>query len=605
MAQFLKTRGVADAVFSPDGEHVAYLDDVTGTAQVWVTAVDCGRPTQVTFFDGRVRGVSWSWADPRRLLIQKDVDGDERYQLYLLDLEDADGRGGVRIERLTTAEGARHGFGGWSRDGHRIAYRSNARQPASFDAYVMDLGSRVARRVQESDGLLAAAGFAPGGERLLTKLTTGPDESRLFVVDLRDDAVRPLTPADAPAARYDYTYWTADGRGILTLTDRDRDLRSLARIDVASGAVEYLRDDPWPAERLEVSADGRRLALSLNEDGYSELHLHDLEADRALDVPALPRGVIYDLDFTPDGRRLAVTLRTPQRMGEIFVIDLETGTVRQLTHASQAGIPDSILVEPRIVRYQSFDGLEIPALLFVPDRPSGRRPPPCLVYAHGGPTSQSRPRFSGFLQYFAARGFVVFAPNVRGSSGYGRTFLNLDNVERREDSVRDLALGVEWLVAEGLVDPERVAIYGGSYGGYMVLAALTLYPDMWAAGVESAGIANFVTFLEGTGAYRRAHREQEYGSLATDRELLRRLSPIHRADSIQAPLLILHGANDPRVPVGEAEQIAAALEARGGVVEFMRHEDEGHSIGRVERRIETYTRVAAFIEEHLGLAPSP
>jgi dipeptidyl aminopeptidase/acylaminoacyl peptidase len=398
-------------------------------------------------------------------------------------------------------------------------------------------------------------------------------------------------------------FWAAGGRSLLLLTDRGHDRLALARLELASGEIEYLRQDPWPAERLEVSHDGRRLALCLNRDGYSELHLEDLTTGEPLPAPALPAGVIAGLDFTADGRRLAIVLATPRAPHEIHVYDLETGELRQVTHAHMAGIPRDELVEPRLVRYPSFDGLEISALVFEPDRPpagAGGEPRPLLVYAHGGPSGQSRPRLSTLSQYFVRRGYVVLAPNVRGSSGYGRAFLNLDNRERREDSVADLKFGVDRLIAEGGVDPERVAIHGGSYGGYMVLAALTLYPEMWAAGVSRVGIANFVSFLERTGDYRRSHREEEYGDLEEDRALLERLSPLGRVDRIRAPLMVIHGANDPRVPVGEAEQIVAALRARGGPVEYLRYEDEGHGLVRLENRIDAYSRMAGFLDRYLG-----
>jgi dipeptidyl aminopeptidase/acylaminoacyl peptidase len=284
----------------------------------------------------------------------------------------------------------------------------------------------------------------------------------------------------------------------------------------------------------------------------------------------------------------------------VWAWEPEQGTVRQLTHASRARIPDSAFVEPELVHYESFDELTIPAWLYMPpaDVRTGDKPP-VIVYPHGGPESQSRPSFNAIFAYFLNRGYAIFAPNVRGSSGYGTRFMNLDNVRKRMDSVKDLAQGASWLRDSGKIDPKRMAIYGGSYGGFMVLAATTNYPDLYAAAVAVVGIANFVTFLEKTGAYRRAAREAEYGSLEHDSEFLESISPIHQVDTIQTPLMVVHGANDPRVPVGEAEQIVAALKARGVPVEYLRYDDEGHGLIKLANRLDAYPKMAAFLDRHL------
>jgi dipeptidyl aminopeptidase/acylaminoacyl peptidase len=508
---------------------------------------------------------------------------------------------GSGLVRLTPDDEARYAFGGWHPDGRRIAYGVNEAGSTGYDVHMLDLETGESELIYESEGIGGAAGFSPSGDRMLIRRTISSGETRYLVYRFDLGELRPLTPVDPPA-RFHYTYWSPDGRSIFTLTDRDRDFLTLARIDVETGELTYLRDDPWPAERLDVSWDATRAVIVFNRGGFSELVIWDLEADRELPPPDLPPGVIYGIELAPDGSRLAVELRTPRRPGEVWSYDLASGEVRRVTRGALVGIPESALGEPELVEYRSFDDLEISALLYRPPATADAAgPPPCLVYAHGGPASQSRPRYSSLVQYFVTRGYVVFAPNVRGSKGYGRTFMNLDNVERREDSVRDLLAGVRSIIEQGIVDSTRVAIYGGSYGGYMSLAALTMAPDLFAAGVASVGISNFVTFLENTGAYRRSHREREYGSLEHDRELLERISPLHRVDRIRAPLMLVHGANDRRVPVGEAKQIAAAVRERGGTVELLINEHEGHHITRTETRITTYTRVAEFVDRHLGV----
>ncbi len=600
--RYLQIRGQVGAAIAPDGSAIAYIDRATGVPEAWVVPAAGGWPAQITFFGERVQAIHWSPYARDRLIVERDVGGSERSQLFLLDPT------GANLVRLTGDDRVIHGFGGFAPDGHTIAYRSNARDEAYFDLYLLDLETGAARRVLEQDGMNAAAGFSPDGKQLLVVRTTGADEDQLLALELASGAARPLTP-ESPPARHASPHWSSDGRAVYLLTDCGREFMSLARLDVTTGQLAFLRDDPWDAEALAVSADGRRLALVLDADGVSKLVLLDLETGTVLPSPPMPAGVILDLDWTPDGRRLALTLSNARSPGTIATFDPEPagapecgdGALWPVTRPVLAGIPPGAFVEPRVVSWPSFDGRTISGFFYAPAAPASARPP-CLAIAHGGPAAQSRPSFNVLAQYYAAHGCAVFLPNVRGSTGYGRTFMRLDDGERREDAVADLERGVAWLARQGLVDSARVAIHGRSYGGYVTLAALTLYPERWAAGVEIAGISNFVTFLEQTGAYRRRHREAEYGSLEHDRSLLERLSPIHRVDRIRAPLLVVHGSNDPRVPIGEAEQMVEALRARGRPVEFLRFADEGHALSRLDDRLAAYGAMARFLAAHLGFA---
>jgi dipeptidyl aminopeptidase/acylaminoacyl peptidase len=279
----------------------------------------------------------------------------------------------------------------------------------------------------------------------------------------------------------------------------------------------------------------------------------------------------------------------------VWTVALPDGEPQRLTRSATAGIPVGSFRRPEIVRYPTFDGREIPALFYEPGETS-ENAPPVVVNVHGGPEAQSRPLFAPITQYLLGRDYAVFAPNVRGSTGYGKAYTHLDDVYLRMDSVKDLAYASEWLRSKG---HERIAIMGGSYGGFMVLAALTEYPELWSAGVDIVGIASMVTFLENTGSYRRALREPEYGSLEKDRPFLESISPIHKAGEITAPLMVIHGKNDPRVPVGEAEQIVERVRGSGGVVEYLLYEDEGHGLTKLKNRLDAYPKIAAFLDEHL------
>jgi dipeptidyl aminopeptidase/acylaminoacyl peptidase len=310
------------------------------------------------------------------------------------------------------------------------------------------------------------------------------------------------------------------------------------------------------------------------------------------------------LTFAPDESKLAVGFDGPRHNPDIHLLDLtQPGRpLSQLTRSSRAGVAVNEFAEPELIRYRTFDERMIPAWFYRPAVRAGELPP-VIVYPHGGPESQTRPQFNALFQYFVANGYGVLAPNVRGSTGYGTAFMNLDNVERRLDAVNDLAHAAFWLRDQRQGDPRRLAVYGGSYGGFMVLAAVTRYPDLFAAGINVVGIANFITFLERTGPYRRAHREGEYGSLERDREFLQRISPINMVDRIRCPMMVIHGANDPRVPIGEAEQIVAALRMRMIPVEYLRYEDEGHGIARLRNRLDCYPRMVAFLDRHVKNRP--
>jgi len=344
------------------------------------------------------------------------------------------------------------------------------------------------------------------------------------------------------------------------------------------------------------------VVYSRNVDGYTEITVGELvEPDRIdpFPTPDLPEGVAGGVSFGPDGDRFALTAAGSAHNANVYVVDATTGETERWTAASTAGIPPDTFVDPELVHYPTFDGKEIPAFFSVPATEPPENGYPVIVDIHGGPESQRRPSFASVKRYLLNNGYAVFEPNVRGSSGYGKAYAALDDVEKRMDSVADIKAGVEWLHDHPEVDSDRVVAMGGSYGGFMVLAALTEYPELWAAGVDIVGIANFVTFLENTGDWRRKLREAEYGSLAEDREFLESISPINNIAAIESPLFVLHGENDPRVPVGEAEQIVERTREQGVPVRKLIFDDEGHGFAKLENRIEAYRAVVEFLAEYV------
>ena len=606
--RYLNVRSAHGASVGPDGDTLSFLMDTTGVPQVWTLDAPGAWPEQRTFFDDRVTFASWS---PERLelIVGRDRGGNEKEALYRLDVADGS------ITDLTEHPDAKHWFGGWSPDGERFAFASNRRDESVFDVYVQDRDATGAdaERVYEGDGWFSVAGWSPDGDRLLLTESHSSFDQDVYVLDVATGSRRHLTPHEG-TVRHLSANWGPDGEYVYLVTDRDTDTLRLSAIDLSTddlSAVEAagddetaaaLADDAWNVDGVAVDQDSRRLVYTRNVDGYTELGVGELVAPTRLDgfpTPDLPPCVAGGVSFGPDGDRFALTVTRSDDTANVYVVDVPSGETERFTRASTAGIPRDIFVTPELVRYPSFDGREIPAFFSLPETDTGHGETPVVVDVHGGPESQRRPSFGRVKQYLLSRGYAVFEPNVRGSTGYGKAYTHLDDVEKRMDSVADLKAGVDWLHDHPAVDPDRIAVMGASYGGFMSLAAMTAYPDVWAAGVDIVGIANFATFLENTGDWRRELREAEYGSLDEDREFLESISPINNVDRIDAPLFVLHGANDPRVPVGEAEQIAEQAADQGVPVEKLVFDDEGHGISKRENRIEAYTAVVEFLDQHV------
>ncbi|WP_428262724.1 S9 family peptidase [Haliangium sp.] len=595
LEQYLETRAAELSDISADGRRLLITTRFGETSQVHLVEQPMGARTQLTFAPEPAAQASFVPGGGAGVVYVADIGGNEQFQLWHLD------RATGRRTRLTDAD-SRNGVPRWSPDGAQLAYASNSRNKRDFDIWVgdgRDPGS--ARRLVDGSGWWYPVDWSPDGSKLIVGEYISANESHLHLVDVASGQVTRLSPEGK--ATYESAQFAADGRRIYVASDREGEFTELYETDLGgSGWRSLTRDIPWDVVSVDLSSDGRTLAFTTNEDGLSVLYLLDTRTRRSRRVPGLPAGLIGDLQFARRAPVLAFTVAGATRPGDVFTYDLRRRALTQWTASELGGLDREALVEPELIRFETFDGKQIPAFYY---KPAGAGPFPVIVNIHGGPEGQARPVFSSLTQYLVNEsGVAMLYPNVRGSSGYGKSYLLLDNGMKREDSVKDIGALLDWIAARPELDARRVGVLGGSYGGYMVLATLVHFGQRIAAGVDVVGISNFVTFLENTAEYRRDLRRVEYGD-ERDPEMrahLEQISPLRRAAEIQSALFVVQGANDPRVPASEAEQIVAAVRGAGQDVWYMLAKNEGHGFRKKDNR-DLYTLLTVmFFEKQLGVS---
>ena len=636
VARYLAIDTVEEPTITPAGR-LLFRADTTGTPQVWTTDEPGAWPERLTPHEQRVSTVVAS-PTAEAVVFGMDRGSDERDQLFHYDLT-------TGTERPLTADPeSKHAFGGWFPDGDRIAFTANREQSGRFDVYTLDVSGVSSGTDDDSaaddtaepeliaegpGGWHNVAAVGPEGERLALVTPNASFDDDLSVLELATGETRRLSD-DEPAQYADVTF-DGDG-GLLCVTNHGADTAYVGRVSVDTGDVVPVAGydersggpgtDAWNVDSLAYHADTDRLLFTTNAGGYSRLHGGRL-ADGGFEPVELPSvdGIVSEPTFAPDGGRVAVTHTASADPYGVHTLawpagdttagdasdepdepESEQAGFTAWTPVGTCGIPRESFREPETIHYETFDDRSIPAYWTLPagvDPETADGDVPVIVDIHGGPEHQRRPWFYPTKQFFLAQGYAVLEPNVRGSSGYGRAYTHADDVRNRMDSVRDVKHGVEWLQEHSAVDSDRIVAYGRSYGGFMVLAAITEYPDLWAAAVEFVGIADFTTFLENTGEWRRSHREAEYGSLADDYEFLKEISPLSKIDRVACPLFVQHGANDPRVPVSEARQVIDRAREAGVPVESLIFEDEGHHTTSRSNLIEEFEAIASFLAEHV------
>ena len=578
---------------SPDGRYMAYLSNETGSPQVWIRDLTGVAPLrQLTALPDPVSNVQWS-PTGEWLAYVVAPGGGLNTQVWLINVD------GSGARRVTPGGKDNNALNVWTRDGKALLIDTNKDNPAARDAGILDVATGQWRMLTSGQGLNSFADER--GDRIVLNRLMGRGDNNLYLVDLKTGKETLLTPHEGKAQ----TGWgelSVDGKAVYVGSNVGRDRAAFGVItlgpDGAPSPIKYLasRDDAV-ADGAVLSDDGSVAALMWNAGGRSELAWLDTASGKVRPGPALPIDIGGPAEFTPDGKSLILVGGAANRTGDIYSVDFATGAVTRLTTSRHDGVDLAALVRPELIEYQGDDGVKLSGWLY---RPAGAKGPLPLVFNyHGGPEGQARPSMSPDAQALVANGIAVFAPNVRGSSGFGKAFMAMDDGARRVDGVRDIKATTDALVSRGIADPKRLGIMGGSYGGYMVMAGVTEYPDMFAAGANLFGVVNFESFFRETEPWMAAISTTEYGDPATEMDMLRRLSPIHKLDRIKTPLFVLHGANDTNVPVVEAEQIVSSLKARGVPVKYTLFPDEGHGWRKTPNRIRSTTEIVAFFVEHL------
>ncbi|MFN3875415.1 MAG: prolyl oligopeptidase family serine peptidase [Flavobacteriales bacterium] len=594
---YTESRGAALAAWHPVRKEMLISTRFSNTGQLHRVRFPGGARTQLTFYEDAVGRADYEPLEGRYFLFSKDAGGNEFSQLYRMD---ADGR----VTLLTDGRRSQNGGGVWSRDGRRIAYASTMRNGKDRDIRVMDPLDPATDRVaaENSGGGWGVSDWSPDDQRLLLAEGISVNESRIWIADIATGAKTRLLPLKDERATYRPIAWNADGTGIFLVSNKDSEFNRLCLYDLRARELKAITDRiPWDVVSVDLTRDRSRIAFTTNEDGLSKLYLMDARTLAYEVVPGLPVGLIGGVAWTHDGRSLGLTLTTYASTSDAYEYDTVTRELIRWTESELGGMDVSGLRAPELVKWNSFDGRTISGYLYRPHaRFTGKRP--VIISIHGGPEAQSRPGFQGRSNYFLNElGVAIIYPNVRGSSGYGKSFLDLDNGYKREDSVKDIGALLDWIAEQPGLDADRVMVTGGSYGGYMTLAVSVHYADRIRCAIDVVGISNFVTFLRNTEDYRRDLRRVEYGDErdAKMAAFLESISPLNNAERITKPLFIVQGGNDPRVPASEAVQMKERIKAKGGEVWFLMANDEGHGFRKKANADFQFYATVAFIRRHL------
>ncbi|MDB5324061.1 MAG: hypothetical protein JWN40_5692 [Phycisphaerales bacterium] len=598
VGRYVEFRAAAFRSWHPVRREMLIRTRFADTMQLHRVAMPLGARTQLTFFPDSVAGGSFQPTIGDQFIFNKDTGGNEFAQIYRYDFTSGD------VTLLTDGK-SRNSAGVWSHKGDRIVYTSTRRNRKDADFYIMSPADpKTDKLLSQSDSTgWSALDWSRDDSTILVTNYISANESRLFVMNATTGQRSELTPSTTDKVAWTGGAFARDGKGVYTATDQGSEFSRLAYIDLATKQVTIVTPDAkWDVESFALSDDGRHLAYVTNEDGIAALHLLETATNQQLALPKLPAGQVSSLDWHKNNRDLAFTLSSARSPADVYSLDVTTSKVDRWTESETAGLNTAAFAEPQLIRWKSFDGREISGFLYSPDPAKFPGKRPVIVNIHGGPEGQFRPAFlAGTNYYLNVLGVAVIFPNVRGSAGYGKTFLTLDNGKLREDSVKDIGALLDWIKTSDALDPDRIMITGGSYGGYMTLACSVHFADRIRCSVDVVGISNFVTFLQRTEPYRQDLRRAEYGDERDPemREFLTSISPLTNVSKISKPLFVVQGANDPRVPRTEADQMVEALKNQGTPVWYLLGKDEGHGFAKKKNYEYQFYATIAFVKQHL------
>ena len=596
--RYLEFRAAGFSSWHPTKREMLISTRFGETPQMHEVKMPGGARRQLTFSAEPVGGGAWQPKHGRYIVFAQDTGGGEFYQYHRLDPDTG------RITLLTDGK-SRNGSGRFSKDGESFAYTSTRRTGRDTDVWLMNPAEPKSDRLlcELPGGGWGVSDWSHDGTRLLLLEYISINKSRLYLADAKTGAKELLTPDEATPVAYSEAQFAKDGKSIFITTDKGSEFQRLARLDLATKQLTVLTADlNWDVDSFDLSPDGKTIAFITNEDGVGKIHLIEAKSGKKLRGPELPLGIPSGVTWHENGRDLAFSFNSAKSPTDAYSYDVKTGKLERWTESETGGLNTASFIEPELIRVKSFDGLQVSGFLYRPDTKKFPGKRPIIVSIHGGPESQSRPIFQARNNYYLNElGVAILFPNVRGSSGYGKTFLTLDNGFKREDSVKDIGAFLDWIATDTGLDAERIAVMGGSYGGYMTLASLVHFGDRLRCGVDVVGISSFITFLKNTQDYRRDLRRVEYGDERDPAmaEFLQRVSPLTNVDKIRKPLFVVQGKNDPRVPVTEAEQMVAAIREKGGTVWYLMAEDEGHGFAKKRNVDFQFLSTIQFLREHL------
>jgi dipeptidyl aminopeptidase/acylaminoacyl peptidase len=593
------TRQIGRATWSPDGKSIAFISNMSGRNNLWIVPSEGGFPVQMTVSDQRQTNPAWS-PDGKWIAYQSDFDGDEVWDIFLVSPKTG------KVVNLTQTSEIAELNPTWSPDGRYLAYEVKPKTSAAYEIDVYDMIMREVKHVTSNtpqDKRNMNPIWSKDGKFIVyTQEQAKGTDSNVFIAELASGQSTLLTPHDGEQL-FSASAISPDGKRLLLTSNAANGYENVGLLDVASKRISWITKDKWEIHAGEFSPDGKRLTFSANVDGNEDIYLHDLATGKSTAM-AIPKGVNEPSGghsaFSADGLRLLYFHNGPTAPSDLCVYHLATAKSQRITHSLVGGIQSEDLVEPYLIHYPSHDGKwMISAFLYVPFNMARNGQNAAIVYIHGGPTSQSVNSFNRFVQFAANQGYMVLAPNYRGSTGYGKEFQQANLFDMGGGDLQDVLAGVDWIKQTGHLDPKKIAVMGGSYGGYLSMMAVTKAPEVWAAGVPIVPFVNWFTEIENEDPVLQQSDLATMGDLVKNKALYEKRSPINFIDQIKAPLLLLAGGHDPRCPKSETQQVVDAIKKRGGKVDYKIYENEGHGFARVENQIDAYKRVADFLLAHV------